>query len=133
MLKLKNGEELIWGEEQQVAFDQIKQALSNPPILVPLIPGKPLKLYILMAEELISCLLAQDADDGFKKAIFYLSWVLNDAESRYTPIVKLCLSLYYACMKLEYYMLPKEVSVICKIDIVKYLLNKLVLQGKLMR
>ena len=64
---------------------------------------------------------------------FYLSWLLNDAKSRYTPIEKLCLSLYYACTKLEYYMLPKEVSIICEIDIVKYLLNKPILQGRLMR
>ena len=30
-------------------------------------------------------------------------------------------------------MLPKEVSIICKINIIKYLLNRLVLQGRLMR
>ena len=49
LLRLKNNEELTWGEEQQVAFDQIKQALANSPILVPLMPGKPLKLYISAA------------------------------------------------------------------------------------
>ena len=48
-------------------------------------------------------------------------------------LFKSCLSLYHTCMKLEYYMLPKEVSVICKIDIVKCLLNRPVLQERLMR
>ena len=65
--------------------------------------------------------------------MYYLSYLLNDAEIRYTPIEKLCLSLFYACTKLEYYLLPSEVLVMCKIDIVKYLLNWPVLQGRLMK
>ena len=38
----------------------------------------------------------------------------------------------FTCMKLKYYMLPKKVLIICNIDIVKYLLNKPVLQERLM-
>ena len=44
-------------EEQQMTFEQIKQALANLPILVPLMPNKPLKLYILTAKESINYLL----------------------------------------------------------------------------
>ena len=93
----------------------------------------PLNLYILVAKESIDCLLVQDADDGSERAIYYLTQLLNDAKNRYASIEKLCLSLYCAYTKLEYYMLPKEVSVICNLDIVKYLLNRPVLQGRLMR
>ena len=49
------------------------------------------------------------------------------------PIEKLCLSLFHACTKLEYYLLPREVLVMCKIGIVKYLLNWLVLEGRLVK
>jgi hypothetical protein len=34
--------------------------------------------------------------------VYYLSWIMNDVETRYTPIEKLCLSLFYICTKLEY-------------------------------
>ena len=58
---------------------------------------------------------------------------MNDPKTRYTHIKKLSLPLFHACTKFEYYFLPREVWVVCKIDIVKYLLNRPVLQGRLMR
>ena len=90
-------------------------------------------IYISATEDSIGSLLAQDSEDGTEQAIYYLSRLLNDAETRYTPIEKLCLSLFHACTKLEYYLLPREELVVCKIDIVKYLLNWLVFQGRLMK
>ena len=78
-------------------------------------------------DDSIDSLLAQNAKNGTEKAVYYLSYLLNDTETRYTPIEKLCLFLFYACTKSEYYLLPREVSVMCKIDIVKYLLNRPVL------
>ena len=90
-----------------------------------------MNLYISATDDSISNLLAQDAEDGTQTAVYDLSRLLNDAEIRYTPIEKLCLSLFHACTKLEYYLLPREVTVMCKINIVKYLLNWPVLQRKL--
>ena len=52
---------------------------------------RPLKLYISAAEDSIGSLLAQDSEDGTERAIYYLSRLLNDVETRYTPIEKLCL------------------------------------------
>jgi hypothetical protein len=46
---------------------------------------------------------------------------MNDVETLdNTPIEKLCLSLFYICTKFEYYLLPIEILVLCKIDIVTY-------------
>jgi len=58
---------------------------------------------------------------------------MNSAKIRYIPVEKLCLSLYHAYTKLEYYLLPKEVQIICKVSIVKYLINRLVLHGRLIK
>ena len=123
LLRLKAVEEFIWGKEQQKAFDQIKEHLAHPPVVTPLAFGRPLKLYISATDDSISSLLAQDSKKGTERAVYYLSWLLNDAETRYTPIEKLCLSLFHACTKLEYYLLPRKVLEMCKIDIVQYLLN----------
>jgi len=46
--------------------------------------------------------------DGMERVIYYISRILNDAKTRYTHIEKLCMSLFYACTKLEYYLLPRE-------------------------
>ncbi len=46
---------------------------------------------------------------------------------------KLCLALYFACTKLKYYMLPVKVLVICKTDLIKYMLSKSVLRSRIGR
>ena len=92
-----------------------------------------LKLYISATNDSIGSLLAQDAEDGIERAVYYLIRLLNNAKTRYTPTEKLCLSLFHAYTKLEYYLLPREVLVMCKTDTVKYLLNRPVLQGRLMK
>lgn len=49
--------------------------------------GRPLKLYVSVSEESISCLLAQDSSKGHERAIFYLSRILNDAKCNY-PFIR---------------------------------------------
>lgn len=97
----------------------LMKAMANALVLMPPILGKPLILYIVVEDELIGCLFAQDPNDGTKRSMYYLSSILNDVETRYTPTKKLCLSLFYACTKLECYLLPKEILVLSEIDILK--------------
>jgi len=53
-----------------------------------------------------------------------------DAEIRYLAIEKLCLCLYFSCIKLRHYLLSTECTIICKDDVVKYMLSMLILSGK---
>ncbi len=53
LLKLKSNEEFVWGQEQQQAFEAIKEYLVTPLVLTPPKQGKPLKLYILATQESI--------------------------------------------------------------------------------
>jgi len=46
LLKLKADQEFVWEKEQQLALDEIKNYLANPPVLVPPQHGKPFKLYL---------------------------------------------------------------------------------------
>ena len=50
-------------------------------------------------DKIIGAVLTQETE-GNEYIIIYLSRRLVDAETRYTFIEKLCLSLYYACTKL---------------------------------
>ena len=56
--------------------------------------------------------------------------ILTDAESRYTFIEKLCLSLYHACTKLRHYLLSSTCIVACQTNIIKHMLQKPILSGK---
>jgi hypothetical protein len=55
--------------------------------------------------------------------VAYLSRSLVDAVTRYAPIEKICLSLYFACSKVRHYLLSSTCIVACKHDVVKYMLQ----------
>jgi hypothetical protein len=111
LLRLKKESTFTWGQDQQQAFDEIKSYLSKPPMLMPPIRNKFMKLYILASDSTLGSMLAQEDENGEEKAIYYLSRVLNDAETRYTLIEKLCLCLYFSCIKLKHYIKPVDVYV----------------------
>ena len=56
-----------------------------------------------------------------------------DAETRYAEIEKLCLCLFFTCTKLRHILLSAEMIVICKSDVIKYMLSAPVLKGRLVK
>ena len=58
--------------------------------MAPLRQGQPLKLYISVSESTIGSMLAQEDEEGNERAIYYLSRMSNNVETRYNPIEKLC-------------------------------------------
>ena len=97
---------------------------------MPSLRGRPLKLYILAAKESIGCLLAQNNAEGHEQVVYYLSRILNSAATRYTPIEKLCLALYFSCMKLRHYMIKSQVYVVSQTDLIKYMLSRPLIIGR---
>ena len=69
--------------------------------------------------------------EGKEYIITYLSRRLIDAETMYTFIEKLCLSLYYACTKLRHYLLSSTCIVTCQADVIKHMLQKLILSARI--
>ncbi|CAN6700235.1 unnamed protein product [Malus baccata var. baccata] len=119
LLRLKDKEEFEWGPLHQKAFDSIKAYLTSPPVLVPPQRGKPLKLYISASEKSIGSLLAQNNEGGKEQAVYYLSRILTEVETRYSPVERLCLALYFTASKLRHYMLPCHMHIIAKTDVIK--------------
>ena len=95
------------------------------------IQDHPFKLYLSAANKSIGCLLAQNNYKGHEQAIYYLSRVLNTIETRYTPIEKLCLALYFACTKLRHYLIKSQVHVVSQTDLMKYMFNRPLITGRI--
>ncbi|CAN6547007.1 unnamed protein product [Malus baccata var. baccata] len=131
LLRLKDKENFEWGPPHQQAFNSIKAYLTSPPVLVPPQRGKPLKLYISASERSIGSLLAQNNEGGKEQAIYYLSRIPTEVETRYSPVERLCLALYFTASKLRHYMLPCHVHIIAKTDVIKYMLSKPMLTGRI--
>ena len=83
-----------WNEECQRAFDKVKEYLTNPLVLVPPVPKKPLILYLTVHERLMGCILGHHDETRRKEqVIYYLSKKFMDYESRYSPLEKMCCAL----------------------------------------
>jgi hypothetical protein len=94
ILWLRNEVEFTWGADQQRAFDDIKKYLSSTPAIS-------FRLYIAAEDAVIGVVLMQ-ISEGKEHIISYLSRCLINAETRYSFIEKLCLSLFDACSKLQH-------------------------------
>ncbi|KAK1617461.1 hypothetical protein QYE76_022978 [Lolium multiflorum] len=130
LVKIKPDEEFRWGAEQQQAFDDIKEYLTKPPVLVPPRQDRPFYIYLSVADTSIASVVVQ-VYDGLEKVVFYLSRRMLDAETRYPEIEKLCLCLFFTCTKIQHILVSADIIVICKSDVIKHMLSAPVLKGRL--
>ncbi|CAL2245408.1 unnamed protein product [Prunus armeniaca] len=119
------------GKNSTNKLEEIKHYLSNPPVLSPPKRGRPLKLYISASEVSIGSLLVQDNKEGKEQAVYYLSRTLTEVERKYSAIERLCLALYFTAVKLRHYMLPYTIYIIAKTDLIKYMLTRPMLRGRI--
>lgn len=89
----------------------------------------PFILYISVSDISIWSLLAQNNNKWQQQAIYYLSRGISPVEQYYLAIEKLYLSLYFTSQKHRAYLLPTNVMVVCKTNLVKYLLTRPILHG----
>jgi predicted nucleotidyltransferase len=130
ILKLKDESKFIWEAKQQEAFEKIKEYLSTPPVLCAPRRGVPFKFYIAAKDRVIGAVLTQE-DEGKEYVIAYLVRHLLDPETMYAHIEKLCLSLYYACAKMMHYLLSSTCVVACQTDIIKHMVYRPILHGRI--
>jgi hypothetical protein len=128
LVKIKADEEFRWGAEQQRAFEEIKEYLARPPVLVPLEQDMSFYIYLSVGDTSIASVVVQ-VYDSKEKVVFYLSTRMLDTETRYHEIEKLCLCLFFSCTKLRHILLSAEIIVICKSDVMKHMLSAPVLKG----
>ncbi|XP_050875309.1 uncharacterized protein LOC127078941 [Lathyrus oleraceus] len=131
LFKIKKESDFYWGPEQHEAFDAIKRYLTKSPILLPPSKKKNISLYIFASDTIIGSMLAQENINGVKRSIYYLSRVLVDAETRYSLIEKLCICLYFACMKLKQYIKLVDVYISSHYDIIKHMLSKPIMYSRI--
>jgi hypothetical protein len=116
--------------EHQEAFNLIRKYLSSAPVLKAPQVGVPFRLYIVAEDKVIGVVLTQETG-GKEHAVTYLSRRLVDAETMYTFIEKLCLSLFYTCTKYRCYLLSSRCTVYGQADVIKYMLHNPIMSGRI--
>ena len=130
---LRKNQLTVWSDDCQRAFERIKKCLLSPPILVPPTSGRLLLLYLSVSDMASRCMLTQLDDLGKEQALYYLSKRMLEYECRYIMIERLCLALVWATRRLKHYMAEYSVLLVSRLDPLRYLFDRPVLTGRLMR
>ena len=101
-LLLHKWKEFKWSDECVVAFQQLKQYLSHPPIMSNPVVDEVLFTYIAVAFYAISFVLIW-VESGIQRPVYYVSKSLNEAEVHYLPLEKAILAVVHATRKLPHY------------------------------
>ena len=83
-----------WTEESVLAFQQLKEYLSRPPIISRPKVDEVLFAYIAMASRSVSLVLIR-VDNGVQRPVYYVSKSLHEAEVRYLPLERAILAMVH--------------------------------------
>ena len=91
-----------WIEECVIAFEDLEQYLSSPPILSRLEKEEVLYAYLVVIDYAVNLVLVRN-EDRVERLVYYISKSLQEAETRYLPLEKAELAIVHATRKLPYY------------------------------
>ncbi|XP_014506155.1 uncharacterized protein LOC106765899 [Vigna radiata var. radiata] len=129
ILKLmKKQKQVEWNDRCEAAFDEVKQILSNPPVMRRPDYGCDLHLFLAVGEEAVSAALVQEVPEF--RPVYFISRVLKEPETRYQQLEKIVLALVIATRRLRPYLQGNQVIVRTDYPISK-ILRKLDLAGRM--
>ena len=91
-----------WTEECALAFQQLKEYLSRPPIMSSPEVDEVLFAYIAVAPHTVSSIIIQ-VDSSIQRLVYYVSKSLHEVEVCYLPLQKAILAVVQATRKLPHY------------------------------
>jgi dsDNA-binding SOS-regulon protein len=107
-LMKKSDDKFKWTEEADIAFAQLKNVLSTPPVLVAPNEKEPLLLYIAATHQVVSTILVVERSEEGKahrvqRPVYFLSEVLSPTKQRYPHYQKLAYNIFTTTQKLWQY------------------------------
>ena len=103
-----------WTKEYALAFQQLKEYLSRPPIMSWPKEVEILFAYVVVASYVVSLVLTQ-VDNGVQRPVYYVSKSLHEAEVYYLPLEKAILAIVHATRKLPHYFQSHTIIVLTQL------------------
>ena len=120
-------------DEQLTAFEALKKALVEPPVLALPRVSKPYVIETDASNYQIGCALLQEQDDGHFHPVGYWSRTLTKAERNYSPTEKECLAVVWSITSLRPYIEGTRFTVRSDHDSLRWLMNLTESSGRLTR
>ena len=105
-----------WTEECALAFQQLKEYLSRPPIMFSFGTDEVLLSYIAVAPYAVSLVLIR-VDNGVQWPVYYVSKSLHEAEICYLLLEKAILAMVHGTQKLPHYFQAHTVVILTQLPL----------------
>ena len=115
-LLMNKWKEFEWTEKCALAFRQLKEYLSQPPIMFSPEMDEVLFAYIAVTPHVVSLMLIR-VDSSIQKLVYYVSKSLHEAEVRYLSLEKAILAVVYATRKLPHYFQAHIIVVLTQVPL----------------
>lgn len=102
----------IWGEDQENAFNELKNRLTSAPIIKQFDPKLRTILYVDSSGLGIGSVLEQIDTDGISHVIEYASRTLRNNERKYPPTELECCGLIWSIEHFRHYLLGIDFHVV---------------------
>ena len=99
---MKKWKEFEWTKECALAFQQLKEYLSRPPIMSSPKVDEVLFAYIAIAPHAVSLVLVR-VNSGIQRPVYYVRKSLHEAEVRYLSLENAILVVVHATRKFPHY------------------------------
>jgi hypothetical protein len=106
---LRKGNEVKWTVEARDSFDQIKQALTEAPVLINPDYSKEFLIFSFASYDTLVVVLLQKNTEGLEQPISFFSRALRDAEMRYDIMEKQAYALVKALKAFRVYILHSKI------------------------
>jgi hypothetical protein len=130
---MKKSEEFWLTIECDKAFDILKQKLNTAPFIV--YPNWEIEFHVLVDASGISlgAILSQPEEGNMDHPIYFSRRKLSQSEHNYTTIEREGLVMIYALQNIRHHLLGSHFNLFTHHSLLKYLVNKLVLEGRICR
>ena len=131
-LTLKRASASRWTSDYELAFEEIKHYLTQPPILSNPQPGEQLYMYLVVSDCVVSAVLFRYVKGKEQRPVYYVSKAMVDGETQYSKMEQTTLALRSAARKLHPYFQAHQVTVLTN-QLLRNVLHKPDLFGRMVR
>ncbi|XP_056698713.1 uncharacterized protein [Spinacia oleracea] len=128
---LKQNKKFKWGEKEKAAFEAVKRHLQALPTIARPDEGDTLQLYISASQHTVAAVLIIEKDKT-QIPVYFVSHILQEAETRYSLIEKLGLAVLIAARKLRPYFDAHGIQVLTNYPLEKAM-QKMDTSGRLLK
>lgn len=102
---MKKDAKIEWTDEAKAVFSQVKQSISEAPMLTSLDYKRPFYIYSFSSEHSCVAILTQQKVEAEERPIAFMSYSFKNAEIKYPPLEKQAFVLVQAIKKFQHYIL----------------------------